>query len=614
MLNKIAFVPGIDKQNSEYGAEGRWIDSDYVRFRYGLPEKMGGWESVTPDKLVGLSGSMLAWNSLDGTPHVAFATNRKLYIWVNDELSDITPLRLTVTSKTITPTASSNILTVSHTAHGAGPGDIVTLSAISGAVGGLANPSVLAGQYQITTVIDANSYTLSTGQTFSNTTAGTATVAYDIGTFGPIGFINFGWGTGAWGAEAWGTPRSPSLANGVLLNPGLWTLDTYGENLIATYVNGDVYEWSPSSGVGVKATPVANAPTVNTLAVVSEYRYLVLCGTEEIIGDQTSFDPMLVRFSSQEDINDWEPTATNTAGLQRLTDGSEIVAAARSRQQILIWTDTALHGMQYVGAPYSFGFSQLGSNCGAVGPKSIVDVNGVAYWMGRGSFFVYDGTVKKMACTVQDFVFQDINYAQHFLVECAVNSNFNEVTWFYASSESSYVDRFVAYNYLENVWTTGTMARTAWQDQGVLETPVACEYSATTNSGTTPVVYGLVDGSSSIYAQEVGVDADGQPIASYITSGYFDIGDGDQVMFVKRLIPDFKYQTGDIVFNVLTRNYPSSNAEPSSRDPYLVTPTTEKVDTRIRGRQVSIGLENDSLGGNWRFGTLRVDLQPDGLR
>lgn len=613
MLNKIAFVPGIDKQNSEYGAEGRWIDSDYVRFRYGLPEKMGGWQSVTNEKMVGLAGSVLSWTSLDGTPHVALATNRKLYVWVNDELSDITPTRLTTTLKTITPTNGTNILTVSHTGHGAGPGDIVTLSAVSGTVGGV-SAATLNGQYQIINVPNSNSYEVQSPQTFTTTTTGTATLTYDLGTFGPIGYIDYGWGTGGWGQEAWGTPRSPSLANGVLLEPGLWTLDTYGENLIATYNNGPVYEWSPTAGVSTKATIVTNAPTVNTLSLVSEYRFLVLCGTEEIIGDQTSFDPMLVRFSDQENIYEWEGTATNSAGAQRLTDGSKIVAACRSRQQILIWTDTSLHGMQYQGEPYSFGFAQLGSNCGAVGPKSIIDVNGVSYWMGRGSFFVFDGTVKKMACTVQDYVFQDINYAQHFLVECGLNSNFNEVTWFYASSNAEVVDRFVSYNYLENVWTTGSMARVSWQDQGVLETPIACEYDGTVNTGTTPVVNGLTDGSSVIYAQEVGYDANGQPIASYITSGYFDIGDGDQVMFVSRFIPDFKYQTGDVTFNILTRNYPSSSAEPSSRDPYVVTPTTQKVDTRIRGRQVSIGLENDSLNGNWRFGTLRVDLQPDGLR
>jgi len=286
---------------------------------------------------------------------------------------------------------------------------------------------------------------------------------------------------------------------------------------------------------------------------------------------------MFVRFSNQEDINTFTETATNTAGGQRLTDGSKIVTAIRSRGQILIFTDTSVHGQQYVGPPYTFGFTQLGANCGCIGPHAAVDVNGLAFWMGTEAFYLFDGTVKKMPCTVQDFVFKDINLVQGTKVHAGVNSQFNEVTWWYCSFTSDYIDRFVSYNYLENVWSVGTMARSAWTDIGTYDKPLATQYA-------------------------------------YIKSGYFDLGDGDNMLLMSRFIPDFKNQVGNLTVHLLLRPYPQSTASPSSLDPYVITPTTQKVDTRARGRQISLRIDSSDLNTNWRYGTLRVDIQPDGLR
>jgi len=323
---------------------------------------------------------------------------------------------------------------------------------------------------------------------------------------------------------------------------------------------------------------------------------------------------MYVRFSNQEDINTFEPSATNTAGGQRLNDGNVIVSALRSRGQILIWTDTALHGMQYLGPPYTFGFQQLGANCGLIGPHASADVNGVAYWMSKDAFFVFDGVVKKLPSTVQDYVFQDINTEQSQKVHVGINTQFNEVTWWYCNADSDYINRFVTYNYIENVWSTGTMPRTSWLDIGVNEYPLASTYDQSATEATISTINGLTAGRSRIYNQEFGTNGDGQAITAYIKSGYFDIGDGDQVLFMKRFIPDFKNQEGNLTVRLLLRLYPQATATPSSLDPYVITPTTQKVDTRARGRQIALQIESSAVDTNWRFGTMRVDIQPDGLR
>ena len=380
-------------------------------------------------------------------------------------------------------------------------------------------------------------------------------------------------------------------------------------------MGGGIYEWDPDSGLGVRATAIAGAPTKSNYALVSTPdRHLVCLGTESTIGSPSTQDPMLVRFSAQEDVSDFVATATNTAGGQRLTDGNRIITGVRSRGQILIWTDTSLHGMQFLGPPYTFGFQQLGANCGIIGPHASADVNGVAYWMSSDAFFVFDGTVKKIPCTVQDYVFKDLNIIQLQKVHVGINTQFNEVTWWYCSFTSDFIDRFVTYNYLENTWHIGSMPRTAWVDIGSFSKPLATKYEPESTEATISTIYGLTAGRSTIYNQEDGYNGNGDAISSFIRSGYFDIGDGDQMLFMSRFIPDFKNQVGNLTVRLLLRPFPQATATPSSLDPYVITPTTEKVDTRARGRQIQLRIESDELDSNWRFGTMRVNIQPDGYR
>jgi hypothetical protein len=615
---RLALKPGIDKQNTEYGAEGGWIDSDYVRFRYGLPEKMGGWTEFNQaaTSLVGNPSNMLSWSNLNGVPYLAVGTQRKLYVFTGGAWYDITPVRTIKTGLTFNTVAGSNVVTVTHTGgHGAEDGDFVRLSAVTGDPGGIPNAS-LVGEYEIQLTPSGTTYTIlsSVAATSTETAAGDATGTYDINIGSDVAYFDFGWGVGGFGIAPFGepVPGSGTLA----LASRSWQFDTFGENLIASINNGPIYQWSPTTdGVGVRAQIILGAPTKNNYSLVSTPdRHLVAFGTEGTIGDPNTFDPMFVRFSSQEDVNQFVESATNTAGGQRLSDGNKIVGALRSRGQILIFTDNSLHGMQYLGPPFTFGFQQLGANCGVIGPHAAVDVDGMAIWMGPEDFFMFDGSVKKIPCSVQDYVFKNINLVQGTKVFAAINSLFNEVTWFYCTSNSIEIDQFVTLNYMERVWTTGSMARTAWQDAGIYNLPLATEYFANSNAPTISTIHGLTAGRFLVYIQENGFNGNGQPIVAYIQSGYFDIGDGDDLMYMKRFIPDFKNQLGDLTVNLLLRAYPQSTAVVGSLDPYLITPTTTKVDTRARGRQISLKITSDDLNTNWRFGTLRIDIQPDGRR
>jgi hypothetical protein len=615
-LVRLFLNPGIDKQNTEYGAEGGWIDGDYIRFRYGLPEKVGGWVTFNANEyLVGQASDAFSWKDNDGVPYAVIGTNRKIYLYNGGGVYDITPLRGTTSSVTFDTTNGSNTLTVNDTGHGAIQGDFVTLSNTSGDPGGIPN-SALDNEFEIQDIINDNSYTILSPVAASSTAtaAGSADADYQINIGVLTGYFDFGWGTATWGFSTWGTPRPTGTAN--QLFPSVWQFDTFGENLLIQQVDGALYEWLPSLGVNTRASLVSGAPTKSKYALVSTPdRHLVCLGTEQTIGSPATQDPLFVRFSNQEDISVFEETATNTAGGQKLTDGNFIVTATRSRGQILIWTDTALHGMQYVGPPYTFGFQQLGANCGCISPHGAIDVNGVAYWMADDAFWVFDGTAKKMPCTVQDYVFKNINLVQGFKVSAGLNTQFNEVTWFYCSFTSDFVDRFVSYNYLENVWSVGSMARTAWMDEGVFPKPVGVEYFVNSNEPTISTIYGLTPGRSQVYFQETGFNqANGDPIFSYIQSGYFDIADGENMLLMSRFIPDFKNQLGDLTVRLLLRPYPQASASPSSLDPYVITPTTQKVDTRARGRQISLKIESDDLDTNWRFGTMRVNVQVDGYR
>ena len=348
------------------------------------------------------------------------------------------------------------------------------------------------------------------------------------------------------------------------------------------------------------------------MMVSGDDRHVICFGTETTIGTTSTQDNMFIRWSDQETVNTWTPTSTNTAGSQRLTAGNQINAAVRSRGAILIWTDLALYQMQFIGAPFTFGFKQLGSNCGAVGINASIDISGITYWMGNDSFFTFDGAVKKIPCTVQDYVFDDINKNAFNEVFCSSNSDFNEVTWFYPSEDSLQIDRHVTFNYAENLWYTGSLARSSWADRGVYSNPYATEYDSDDTTATISTIYGNKAGRTFVYAHEDGVNAAGGAMTAYIESGDIDIADGDNLMSIARFIPDFKNQVGNVDITVKSRAYPATTQ--TTHGPYAIATTTEKQDTRIRGRQLALRVSSDAVDDKWRYGTMRFDGKQDGMR
>jgi hypothetical protein len=615
-LIRLFLKPGIDKQNTEYGAEGGYIDCDNVRFRYGLPEKIGGWTPFNGQDqyLVGGVVDCLAWTSVENVPYFAVATTKKIYIFNSGLWYDITPIRDTNTGVTFTTTAGSTTVTVNDTNNGALKGDFVTFSSVTGNPGGITN-ATLQNEFEITSILTGSTYTITvpTAAASSVTAAGSANAAYQISVGSDVNYFDFGWGTGPWGLATYGTPRPAS--GSLALGSRNYTLDIYGEDLIIQQVDGGVYRWSENSGLSVRAAAIPGAPTKSTFALVSTPdRHLICFGTEATVGSASTQDRMFVRFSNQEDIEVFTESATNTAGGQRLSNGNKIISALRSRGQVLIFTDDALHGMQYLGPPYTFGFQQLGSACGIISPHAAIEAGGVTIWMGTESFFMFDGTVKKLPCTVQDYVFKDLNLVQGNLVYAGQNSLYNEITWWYCSLQSTRIDRCVTYNYLENVWTIGTMRRSGWQDVGVYNLPLGVQYLPDSTATPVTTTYGLTAGRSIVYIQEDGKNANGEILTSHLESGYFDIGDGEEVTYMKRFIPDFREQEGNIEVRLKLRSYPQATDTVGSLDPYIITPSTTKVDTRSRGRQIALRIDTDELDTKWRFGTMRIDVQPDGRR
>ena len=617
-LAKLQFQPGFDKQNTEYGAEGKWIDGDNVRFRFGLPEKIGGWAKVSSTTVLGAARAVNTWADLDGVKYTMTGTNKKLYVYSEGTWQDITPIRATAQSITQFETVNaSKIVIVTDASHGVFIGDFVTISSVSGDIGGITQAN-LQNEFEILTVPTTSTYTIeSPAAATSSTTGATATSEYQINTSPATSIFGYGWGASSWGASTWDTTREGLTgASGVLLDSGKWAIDNWGEDILACRFDGGLYYWDTSGGMSsnpASTTSVSNAPTKSRFVLVSgEDRHVICFGTETTIADTSTRDNMFIRWSDQEDVNTWTPTATNTAGTSRLTDGNIIVTAVRSRGVTLIWTDTSLHQMQFIGPPFTFGFRQLGSNCGAAGLNSAIDINGMAFWMGNDAFFVFDGQVRKLPCTVQDYVFNDIQASAQRDVFASANTEFNEVTWFYASSDSTQIDRHVTFNYLEQLWYVGSLARSSWADRGVYSNPYATDYSTTGTDDTVTTIYGLTAGRSTLYSHENGVNDDGSAMTAYIESGDIDIADGDQFMSIRRFIPDFKDQAGTVNVTVKTRPYPS--ATQTSHGAYAITTSTTKQDTRIRGRQIAIRLESSAADDKWRYGTMRIDAQPDGLR
>ena len=616
-LQKLQVAPGIDKQNTEYGAEGKWVDSDNVRFRYGQPEKIGGWTKVTSDALLGATRAILTWSDNNGVNHAIYGTNKKLYAYSENSYGDITPSRGAGSITQFATTSGSTTVTVTDASHGALVGDHVTISSVSGAIGGLSQAN-LQNEFEIQTVPSDSTYTIVAPATASSTATGaTATATYQINSGPATSIYGYGWGAGVWNVSTWNTTRQGLTgAEGVLLQSAKWSLDNWGEDVLAQKFDGSIYYWDTSAGLSsnlAATTNVSSAPTKSRFMMVSgDDRHVICFGTETTIADTATQDNMFIRWSDQEAVNTWTPTATNTAGSQRLTDGNKINAAVRSRGAILVWTDTSLYQMQFIGPPFTFGFKQLGSNCGAVGINASVDVSGISYWMGNDSFFKFDGEVKKIPCSVQDYVFDDINNNAIGDVYCASNSDFNEVMWFYPSSNSLQIDRHVTFNYAENLWYTGSLSRSSWADRGVYPNPYATEYDSTDSTATISTIYGNKDGRTFVYAQEDGVNDAGSAMTAYIESGDIDIGDGDKFLSISRFIPDFKNQVGNVDVTVKSRPYPATTQ--TTHGPYVIATTTTKQDTRIRGRQLALRVSSDAVDDKWRYGTLRFDGKPDGMR
>ena len=600
-------APGINKEVTDYTGQGKWTDGDMVRFFQGSAQKIKGWEKFISTTLVGAARDMHAYVALDGTRYNAIGTDRKLYIIEEGNAFDITPIRETQALTNPFTTNATTSVVVTDTGHGAQKGDFVTFDSFS-AIDGLD----MNKEFEVTSVPNNNAYVVTTTAAASGSTSGgggSGNAKYQISIGPEFSVPAFGWGTDAWNVSTWGTPRSTS---NVTLEARQWALDNFGENLIATVLNGGAFEWKPSLGVSTRATAITNAPTASRLSLVSTPdRHLVFFGTEKTIGTTSSQDDLLLRFSSQEDINTYQPTAENTAGSLRIADGSRIVAAERSRGQILVWTDTSLHALQFIGPPFTFGLRQLGQNCGIIGSHAGVDINGVSYWMSQDSFFLYDGTVKKLPCTVEQFIFNNINQTGAENAFAGHNGEFNEIMWFYPRTGSDQINAIVAYNYLEGTWWTGTLARTTWIDREVYDNPVATEYLENTIANN-EVISGLTDGATQTFLHETGNDADGEAIIAFVKSGVVQIGEGNEFSFVSKLIPDVEDQLGVLNAKLEFKNYPNNSTAVTKTTSF--SDTTDFVSLRGRGREFTVNLVSNTTGTAWRLGTQRFDIQPDGRR
>jgi len=638
---------------TDSGAESQWVDGDFVRFRYGLPEKIGGWSQLTNSNntLPGAARAQHAFTSIAGEKYVAIGTSQGLFLFYEGEFFDISPIDDDViTGATFTVTSGSATVTVNKTSHGLLDGRYVTFSSVTVPTSsGYAIADFTGNTFEVLNKT-ANTFQITMPTNSAGASSGTGSAQIDpyevVGpTFQTAGL---GWGTSTWNSSTWGTASSTS---NVVLDPGIWSLDNFGQVLVATIRNGKTFTWNAGAANArtVRAStttsgiPTSNNPTATILTQVSDRdRHLFHFGTETTIGNATTQDPMFIRFSNQEDLNTYTPTATNTAGTFRLDKGNEIMGAVSGKDYTLVLTDTSAYVIQFVGAPFTFSVRQVGTNCGLIGQNALSYSDGKVFWMsGEGGFFVFDGTVKALPCLVEDFVFTTtgdnlgINYSSSQLVYCEHNSLYNEINWFYPSANSEQINRCVVYNYGENIWTTSSLDRSSYIDQGIYDLPYATDYEK--NATPNFPIQGITNkfGASIYYEHEKGTDqvnsSGTTSIDAFIQSGDFDItasmnlsgqttkipnyrGDGEFIMSVKRFIPDFQVLTGNSKITLLLNNYPNNTATSSPLGPFTVTSTTDKINTRARGRLVAVKIENDAVGETWRYGTLRLDAQPDGRR
>jgi hypothetical protein len=725
MLQKIGFQPGFNKQITETTAEGQWVDGDNVRFRYGTPEKIGGWSQLGENKMTGAARKMHHIVNKSGQKFSIIGTNRILYAYNGGVFYDIHPIKSTTTlSSCFTTTNGSAVVTIAFSgAHNISAKDIVLLDNFST----ITNSDFTASdfddkKFMVTSVPNSTSITITMP---SNETGSGASSSGGIRVqhYYPVGpaeqLPGLGWGLGQWSGTVAGEavtsltsginasqttgiqlndasqfPTSGTnfvqigteeisytgISSGVLtgvtrgvrnttaathnagvavtnssdyigwgeaasgdlvIDPGLWSIDNFGDKIIALIHNAQVFEWdsNATNALTNRATIISGAPTASRDMLVSTPdRHLVFFGTETTVGDSSTQDEMFIRFSQREDINTYTETVDNSAGAQRLADGSKIMGAVRGRDAIYVWTDTSLFTMRFVGAPFTFGFSQVGTNCGLIGQNAAIEVDGAAYWISENGFFKYAGNLESLLCLVEDFVYNDLNTTAGQLINVGLNNLFGEITWFYCTESSTVINRCVTYNYFDStpqrpVWTTGTLARGTWQDSAVFGLPHATDYDADSNDSYD--VVGNTDGCTIYYEHEKGTDqvAEGTTtaITANIQSGDFDItqqrsqlgqstglatfrGDGEHIMKIRRFVPDFLSQTGNTQVTLQLRNYPNDSQASSALGPFTISSSTSKVDTRARARAVSLKIANTTTSQSWKLGTFRLDIQPDGRR
>jgi len=720
MLQKVNFQPGFNKQVTSTGGEGQWVEGDNVRFRYGYPEKIGGWAQLGSTSLTGRNTAIHHFVNASGIKFAALGTNRILYAYSGGIFYDIHPIKATTTlTSAFSTTNGSAVATITFSsAHNINKSDVILLDSFTS----ITNSNFGSGdftdiKFMVTDIPTDTTLTITMPSNESGSGASTSG-GIRVQHYYPVGpaveVASTGWGLGSWGGVQQGqftstlssginasvtsltmassssfsssgtvqigselityTGNSSGTLSGltrgasgttaaihssgatvtdasgffawnaaasgdIVTDPGLWSLDNLGNSLVATIFNGESFTWNSdaNNATNTRAAIATGAPTASRDMLVSTPdRHLIFFGTETTIGTPSTQDEMFIRFSSQEDITDYTPTATNSAGTQRLADGSRIVGALRGRNAIYVWTDTALFIMRFVGAPFTFAFEQVGTNCGLIGKNACVEVDGTAYWMSENGFFKYGGQLESLPCLVEDHVFDDINTIPKQHINAGLNNLFGEISWFYPNSGSNVVNRVVTYNYIESsndrpIWTTGTLDRTAWSDSAVFGKPHASQYDANTNVGSTSTTYvqGNTDGSSIYYEHEKGLDQIKEGATSAITSniqsGDFDIGmteggtadlrgDGEFMMKIRRVIPDFLSQTGDAVVTLNLKDFPNDTVASSSLGPFTVNSSTQKIDTRARARSISLKVSNTSTSQFWKLGTFRIDIQPDGRR
>jgi hypothetical protein len=642
---KLQFNPGVNRDQTDYSNEGGWRSCDKIRFRSGYPEKVGGWTKTTSNAFAGVCRQMNNWSTTFSDNFLGVGTNEKLYIEAGGYLNDITPLRAVdptlstpdtdncIYTDTATPTVISVVIAGGH---GAVTGDYVTISGVVGPVGGVP-ASEINGNHQIT-LIDATTFTVSvTGPVTSTVTGGGGTAIvldFEITPGNAIAIGGYGWGTGTWSREAWGL----GSASPVSFPQRDWWLDNFDNDLVANIRNGPVYWWErgasddPANALATRAISLQDYATAQSkdpqfvpsktmqVLVSQQDRHLIAFGAVPY-GETNPdlFDPMLIRWASQDDPAEWEITPINSAGFLRISRGSQIVRALPTRQEILVWTDSHLYTLQFLGTEDVFGLQEYADNISIASPRAMASAASIVYWMGQDKFYAYTGRVETLPCTLRDEVFSNLNYSQVDQIVCGTNEQWNEVWWFYPSGSSSVNNSYVVYNHLDRIWYYGTIERTAWLDTGLRQYPQAANTTVTFDGMDNVVV-----GSGYLYTHENSVDADGEPMEAYIQSSDFDIGDGDTFMLCRRVIPDVAFngstaQNPEVTMQVRTRNFPGAALTDYTADERPVIETsvgvyTDQVFIRARARQMALKIMSQDLGVQWQLGSPRLDAREDGRR